>query len=282
MNIRGFYILLGVIIIFLVMNSFYIVDQRQQAVVVQFGEAVKVVEEPGLKVKLPLIQSVLFFDNRILDLNADPREVIAADEKRLIVDAFARYKIIDPLKFYQTVRDEAGVRNRLNSILDSSLRQVLGSVPLSTLLTGQRPEIMKNITEIVNNQAQNWGVTVLDVRIMRADLPQKNSEAIYLRMQTERDREAKQFRAQGAEEALAIRAKADRDRVILLAEAQKKAQILRGQGDSEAAGIFAEAFSKDPDFASFYRTMQVYRQTMKKDDTTVILSPNGEFMRYFQ
>jgi len=276
------YILLGLIALLLIINSFYIVDQREQAVVLQFGETVRLEDTPGLKMKLPLVQDVLFFDNRILDLNAEPREVIASDEKRLIVDAFARYKITDPLKFYQTVHDETGVRNRLNSILDSSLRQVLGSVPLSTLLTGQRTEIMKNITEIVNNQAQNWGIKVIDVRIMRADLPQKNSEAIYLRMQTERDREAKEFRAQGAEEALAIRAKADRDRVILLAEAQKKAQILKGEGDGQAAGIFADAFGKDPEFAGFYRTMQAYRESLKKDDTTVILSPNGEFMRYFQ
>lgn len=273
--------------IVVVSNSVFILDQRQQALVLQFGNLIKSVSTPGLNFKAPLIQNVIYFDKRILDLNADPKEVIASDQKRLIVDAFAKYQIIDPLKFYQTVRDEAGARNRLNSLLDSSLRQVLGSYRLSGLITSKqeeikRPEIMQKITNALNSQASGFGIKIVDVRIMRADLPQKNSEAIYLRMQTEREREAKQFRAEGAEEAQRIRSGADKERTVILADAQKKAQITRGEGEGEAAKIYADAFGKDPEFSSFYRTMQAYRESITKDDTTIVISPKNQFLKYFE
>ncbi len=276
------YIISIVILVLLLLNSFFVLEQRQQALVVQFGEVKKVIKTPGLKFKMPIIQDVVIFDNRILDLNADPRELIAADQKRLIVDAFAKYQIVDPLKFYQTVRDEIGVRNRLNSILDSSLRQVLGSVPLNTLLTSERVRIMRNITNIVDMQTSSFGIKVVDVRIMRADLPKENSEAIYRRMQTEREKEAKQLRAQGEERAQGIRSRAEKDRVIIIAEARKKSQIMRGEGDGEAAKIFADAFNRDPEFSNFYRSMQAYRETLKKDDTTILLSPDKGFLKYFE
>lgn len=261
-------------------SSFYILPQFQTALLLQFGETVKIETKPGLKFKIPFIQKVVFYDNRILDVAADEKEVIAADQKRLIVNAFAKYRITDPLKFYQTVKDENGMRNRLVPILESSLRQVLGSVPLSTLLTGERSAIMRNIQQVVDHQAGSFGVEIVDVRIKRADLPKENSEAIFLRMQTEREREAKEFRAQGAEEGQIIKSKADKERAIILAEAQKQSQIIRGQGDSKATKIFADAFGKDPEFYGFYRSMQAYSSAIDSN-STVILSPDNEFLNYF-
>jgi membrane protease subunit HflC len=278
---RNIIIIIAGVILVSILSSLYTVDQREQAIVLQLGEAVRLVKEPGLHVKIPFVQNVVKFDNRILDLNARPNEVIASDQKRLIVDAFVKYKIIDPLKFYQTVREERVLRQRLNTNLDSSLRQVLGSVPLSALLTGERSDIMNNIQRNVAERSKEFGIDVVDVRIMRADLPQENSKAIYKRMQTEREREAKEFRAQGAEEAQRIRARAEKERTIILAEAEKKAQILRGEGDAEANKVFSDAFSLDEDFFAFYRTMQAYRNTLKKEDTTMVLSPENEFMKYF-
>lgn len=267
--------------LFLLINALFVVDQRQQALVLQFGEVVRVIKEPGLKFKVPFIQKVSLFDSRILNLSADEKEVIAKDQKRLIVTAFAKYKITNPLKFYQTVRDENGVRTRLNSILDSSLRQVLGEVPLATLLTGERAAIMKSIQQLVSTQASSFGVDVIDVRIMRADLPKENSDAIYRRMQTEREKEAKQFRAEGAEEAQRIKARADKETKVLLAESQQQAQILRGEGDAISSKIFADAFSQDAEFFNFYRSLQAYRATMQKGDTSFVLSPNSPFLHYF-
>lgn len=269
------------VIAFLALTSVFIVEQRQQALVLQFGEVTRVIKEPGLKFKVPFIQKVSLFDNRVLNLSADEKEVIAKDQKRLIVTSFAKYRITNPLKFYQTVRDEAGVRSRLNSILDSSLRQILGEVPLATLLTGERSVIMKNIQQLVNTQSADFGIDVIDVRIMRADLPKENSEAIYRRMQTEREKEAKQFRAEGAEVAQQIKSRADKEAKILLAESQLKAQVTRGEGDGISSKIFADAFNQDPEFFNFYRSMQAYRTTLKKGDTTMVLSPDSEFLRFF-
>ncbi len=269
-------------VVFLIMlSAVFIVDQREQALVLQFGEPVRVVKDPGLHFKVPMVQNVVKFDRRVLDLNARANEVIAADQKRLIVDAFIKFRIGDPLKFYQAVRTEAIAMQRLDTFLDSSLRQILGSVPLSALLTDKRIEVMRAISHEVQTKAKEIGVEVVDVRIRRADLPQENSEAIFKRMRTEREREAKEHRAQGAEDGQRIRSRADRDRKVLIAEAEKKAQIIRGQGDSEATRIFAEAFSRDPDFFAFYRSMQAYRVTMTKDDTDMVLSPNSEFLKYF-
>jgi len=274
------YILAALVIIFL--GSVYIVDETEQAIVLQFGEPQSGIKKAGLHFKRPFfLQNVVKMDKRILDLNAEPRELIAADQKRLIVDAFAKFRITNPLKFYQTVRNEFGIRTRLNSILDSRLREVLGSVPLSTLLTGERSDIMRQIKDNVNKETEGFGIDVVDVRIMRADLPEENSKAIFKRMQTEREREAKEFRAQGAEEAQRITSRAERDRTVLLAEAEKKAQILRGEGDAEATNIFAEAFGKDPEFFNFYRSMQAYRMTLKKENTSMILSPESDFLHLF-
>ena len=280
-HIKPFHLIFGFLVLLTLSSSLFILDQREQALVVQFGKPVRVVTDPGLNFKIPFAQDLIIFDKRVLDLNADPKELIAADQKRLIVDSFAKYRITDPLKFYQTVRNEAGMRVRLNAILDSRLREVLGSVPLQALLTGEREKIMQDIKQKVNDEAKSFGIEVVDVRIMRADLPQTNSEAIFLRMQTERQREAKQFRAQGAEEAQRIRAAADKDRTILLAEAQKQASLLRGAGEGKATEIHAEAYNHDPDFYRFYRSLQAYREVLKNTDTTLILSPDSEFLKFF-
>ncbi len=271
-----------VVLIVVAMSSLFTVNQAQQALVLQFGAPVRVVEDPGLQAKIPFVQNVVYFDKRLLDFDADAQEVIMADQKRLVVDAFARYRIVDPLQFFQTVGTEANMRARLAAIVNSSLRNVLGSVPFSAVLTAQRAQLMQQISQSVVNEAKSFGVRVFDVRIMRADLHPDNSAAIYARMQTEREREAKQERAEGAETAQRIRAEADRDRTVILAEAQRQAQILRGQGDAEATRIFADAFNRDPEFYAFYRSLQAYRTGLGDGSTTLILSPDSEFFRYFQ
>lgn len=280
-NIKPIYFIIGFLILITLNSTLFILDQREQALVVQFGQPIREIREPGLNFKIPFAQDLIRFDKRVLDLNADPKELIAADQKRLIVDSFAKYRIIDPLKFYQTVRNEAGMRARLNAILDSRLREVLGSVPLQALLTGERSQIMQDIKLKVNDEAKSFGIDVVDVRIMRADLPQTNSEAIFLRMQTERQREAKEFRAQGAEEAQRIRSRADKERTIILAEAQKQSDLLRGSGEGTAAKIHSDAYERDPEFYRFYRSLQAYRETLKNTDTSLILSPDSDFLSFF-
>ncbi len=262
-------------------NSLYTVHQVQQVLLLQFGEPVGVVREPGLKFKIPFVQNVKYIDKRILDLDAPPEEVIASDQKRLVVDAFARFKITDPLKFYQTVGNEAVARSRMGSLINSNLRQVLGSEAFSTVLSGKRDALMKRIRDLVNEEAKDFGIFIVDVKIKRADLPQANSQAIYRRMQTERLREAAEFRAQGAETAQRIRSRADREKTVLIAEAQKQSEILRGEGDGKAVKIFADAFGKDKDFFAFYRSMQAYGKALGTDDTTMVLSPDSEFFRFF-
>lgn len=283
--------------LFILSNALFIVDQTEQALVLQFGNPVRAEQTPGLKFKTPFVQNVEYFSKQLLDFDAESKEVIAADQKRLIVDAFVRYRITDPLRFKQTVGDERTMRSRLNSILESSLRQVIGSVPLSTVISEKRPEIMQDIRELVNAQVSGakatgegetvatgngFGIEVVDVRIKRADLPPANSEGIYKRMQTEREREAKEFRAKGAEDAQKIRSLADKERTIILAEARKQADILRGEGEGTATKIFADSFGQDQDFFQFYRTMQAYRKTLSEKDTTVILSPDNEFLKYIE
>lgn len=269
-------------VVFAIFNIVFIMDQRQQALVVRLGKPIRVIQEPGLNAKVPFVDSVVYFDRRILDLNTAPEEMTSSDQKRVIIDAFAKYKIIDPLRFYQRVRDEVRVQELVGKDLISSIRQVLNTVPLSALLSEERSNIMKKIKQVVNMQAKDFGIEVLDVRIMRADLPKENSEAIYRRMQTERQREAREERSLGEEEALRIRSRADRDKVGILAEARKQAQIVRGQGDGEAAKIFNDAIGRDPEFYGFYRSMQAYRETLKKDDTKFILTPESEFLRYMK
>jgi len=294
MKWHGGGLVVGLVMLFVLANSVFIVSQTDQALILQFGKPVRVEQSPGLKFKLPFVQNVEFYDKRLLDFDAEPKEVIASDQKRLIVDAFVRYRIVDPLRFKQSVADERTMRSRLNSILESSLRQALGNVPLSAVISEKRAELMQQIRTLVNEQAMGakvdgadgttggFGIEVVDVRIKRADLPPANSEGIYKRMQTERTKEANQFRAQGAEDAQKIRSTADKERTILLAEARKKAEILRGEGDGEATRIFAQAFGQDQDFFQFYRSMQAYRKTLSPKDTTMVLSPDSEFFKYME
>lgn len=281
---RGVLIGLGallVVIVVIASSALFTVHQTNQALVLQFGEPRRVVTDPGLHVKLPFIQNVAYFDRRVLEFDAPKEEIIASDQKRLVVDAFARYRIIDPLLFFQTVNNEAVVRTRLVAIINASIRQALGGVPLEHIISGERASLMTEIRDIVNAEAQDFGIDIIDVRIKRADLPEANSEAVYLRMQTERQREAKELRAQGAEEAQKITAVADRDKVVIIAEAQKQSQIVRGGGDGEAIRIFAEAFGKDIEFFAFYRSMEAYREALGQGDTTMVLSPDSEFFRFF-
>jgi len=282
--------LLALFIMVVVSNSLFIVGQTEQALVLQLGKPERVEKMPGLKFKMPFIQNVEYFDKRLIDFDAAPKEVIAADQKRLIVDAFVRYRITDPLRFMQSVGNEGTMDSRLNSILESSLRQAMGNVPLAAVISEKRAELMQQIRQLVNEQAQGttdnpggFGIEVVDVRIKRADLPPANSEGIYKRMQTERTREANQFRAQGAEDAQKIRSQADKERTILLADAKKQAEITRGEGDGQATKIFADSFGQDADFFQFYRSLQAYRKTLDSKDTTLILSPdNNEFLKYME
>jgi len=266
---------------FSVFLSLFVVKEINQAIVLQFGDPKKVIVEPGLQVKIPFIQNVVFLDRRILNLDAPPEEVIASDQKRLIVDAYARFKIVDPLKFYISVGDERVARSRLSTIINSRIRSVLGKQSLATLLSEDRTKQMAIIQEGVNTEAQNFGIEIIDVRIKRADLPQANSEAIYKRMQTEREREAKEFRAKGAEMAVTITSTADKEVTVILANAKKQSEIMKGEGDGQRNRIFANAFGKDPEFFAFYRAMQAYEKALIGGDTSLILSPDSDFFKFF-
>ncbi len=265
-------------IIFL--SSIFTVNQTQQVLILQFGEPIRVINKPGIKFKLPLLQDALFFDKRIIDLDIADQEVIAADQKRLIINAFAKYQITDPLKFYTTVRSTQGLSSKLSGILDSSLRQVIGEEILSKLLTEDRGNIMQKIKDVVSHESEIFGVKIVDVRIMRADLPKENSDAIYARMQTEREKEAKEIRANGAEEAAKVRAEADKQKTILLANAKKNADLARGNGEAEAIKIYANSYGRDPEFADFYRSMNAYKEAFQAN-TKMVISPEGEFFKYF-
>jgi len=266
---------------FLGLNSLFTMNERQQGLVLQFGEPKRVIQSSGLHFKLPLVQNVVRYDIRILEYDLPIEEIIAVDKKRMLVDSFTRFKIVDPLEFYKTVGTESSVRNRLNSNVISSLRRIVGRVTLEELLSEERSKIMEDIRQEVNSEASRFGIEIVDVRIRRADLPEANSQAIYERMISERVREAKEFRAKGSEVAQKIRAEADKDKTVILAEATKKSEILRGKGESEAVNIYADAFEKDPDFYSFYRSMQAYGKVLGEDGTTMILSPDSEFLEFF-
>jgi membrane protease subunit HflC len=276
-----FFIALVVAGVFVTLSAAFIVDQREQVLVLQFGDPRRVVAEPGLYFKMPFIQRVVRFDKRLLDFDNPPEEVIASDQKRLVVDAFARYHIDDPLKFYQTVGTELALRPRLGSVISSTLRQVLGTSPLQKVVSEKRGDLMLQIRDIVRAEASAFGIRVEDVRIKRADLPEENSEAIFRRMQTERQQEAAELRAKGAEQAQKIRAEANRQKVVIVAEAERDAEILRGRGEGEMNRIFADAFGRDPEFFSFWRSMQAYQAALGGDDTTMVLSPDSDFFRYF-
>lgn len=294
----------AVLLVIAALNAFFIVGQTERALVLEFGKAVRVENDPGLKMKVPFIQNVVFFDNRLIDFNAEPKEINASDQKRVIIDAFVRYRITDPLQFYRTVQNENVMRDRLNSILESSLKKEVGSYPLSALLSPTRNVIMDAILRDVNRQATGrlseaekeeaagvaveaaeqggFGIEVEDVRIKRADLPQTNSNAIYARMETDRQREARELRAQGEEAAQRIRAKAERERTEIISEARRQAEVIRGEADAVATKTYAEAFNRDKDFYDFYRTLQAYRQVLDGSDTTMVLSPDNEFLKYLQ
>ncbi|WP_193171305.1 protease modulator HflC [Nisaea nitritireducens] len=275
---------LGVLVLvagFVAFTSLFVVPQVQQAIVLQFGAPIEAVKDPGLKVKLPW-QNVVYYDKRVLDLDPPKQQVILSDQKRLDVDSYARFKIVDPLLFFQTVKDEMGARSRLSPIINSSLRRVLGNETLLSILSDQRIAIMASIRQQANDDARPLGMELVEVRIRRADYPEETSLNIYNRMKSERERESKEFRAQGQEEAQKIRADADKQRVVIVAEAKKQSEILRGQGDGEAIRIYAEAFGQDPEFFAFYRSMQAYRKAMTGGDTTMVLSPDSDFFKYFK
>lgn len=272
-----------VLLIITAFSSAFTVNQTQQALVLQFGEPKRTIQEPGLSFKVPFIQDVEYYERRVLSLIPQGAvEVILADQKRLQVDAYARYRIENPLLFFQTVRNEFGAVARLESIIDSSVRRVLGKETLASILTGEREAINGSIRDEVNDSVISLGIEIVDVRLRRADYPDATSQNIFNRMISEREREAKEFRATGAEEAQKIRADAEKTRTVIVAEAQREAQEKRGAGDSEAIQIYADSFGRDPEFFSFYRSMQAYRNSLNAEDTSMVLSPDSSFFRFFK
>ena len=266
---------------FVLYSSAFTVNQTQQALVLQLGDPKRTIQEPGLAFKLPFIQDVTYYEKRVLSLiPQDAQEVILSDQKRLMVDAYARYKITDPLLFYQTVRNENGARGRLEAIIDSSVRRALGNETLGSILTGQRNDITRSIGDEVNQSVVSLGIEIIDVRLRRADYPEATSQNIFNRMKSERTREAKEFRATGEEEAQKIRSAAEKTRTVIISEAQQVAQETRGGGDSEAIRIYANSFGQDAEFFAFYRSMEAYRKSFGESDTSMVLSPNSSFFRY--
>jgi modulator of FtsH protease HflC len=266
----------------LVLSSIFTVHQSQQALVIQFGDPQRRVDDPGLHFKLPLIQEVVYFDKRVLDFDARSEEVPTLDQKQLVVDAFARFVIVDPLKFFQTVNNEEGIQSRLATIISSNLRRVLGEVQMSRVLTEERASLMRNIRESVNKEAAGFGVDVIDVRIRRVDLPEENSQAIFARMKTQREQEARRIRAEGGKEAQVVRAEADKQQRVIVAEARRRSEILRGEGDAESTKIYAEAYGRDAEFFDFWRSMQALSRGLPGNTTALVGSPQGAFFRYFQ
>lgn len=283
MRSQGFLslIVVSLLVLMLAFSSFFILNERQTAIILQFGKMKKTVSTAGLHFKIPLIDDIEFFDNRLLDFDALPSEVIASDKKRLVVDAFAKYKITDPLVVYQSARSVFGVEQRLSSILDSSMRQVIGEVTIFDLLTTKRPEIMERIQKIANTQAQNFGVSITDVRITKADLPAENSDAIFNRMRTEREKEAREIRAEGDSEAKKIIAKGDRTNAEIIAAAKRDAEIIKGKADSQAIKTYSSVYNKDVDFFEFYRTMDAYHTSLQ--NKKIILTPDGnDFLKHIK
>lgn len=265
---------------FLTSATLFTVHQTQQALVLQFGDPRRVIDEPGLHFKMPFVQNVIYIDKRILDLDSPTEELIAADQKRLVVDAYTRYRIKDPLQFFTSLRDSRRANSRLAAIVSSSMRSVVGEAPFEDIVRTRRDELMTKIRELVNEQTYDFGIEIVDVRIRRADLPEANSQAIYRRMQTEREQEASEFRAKGQEVSRGIRAQADKDVTVLTAKAQRDSEIIRGQGDSCRNRIFAAAYGQDPDFFAFYRSMQSYETALGDEGTTLVLSPDSAFFKY--
>jgi len=261
-------------------SSAFIVNQAEQAIVLRFGAYRDTIKAPGLHFKQPFIEDVVFFDQRLLALDSADEQIILGDQKRVVVDTYTRYRISDPLRFYQSVRNETNVRSQLTQIVQSAMRRVMGTIMLPSILSEERTQIMQQIQQDVSEAAKSLGVSVVDVRIRRADLPEETSQAIYDRMKSERERQAKELRAQGYEWGQQIRARAERERTVILAEAQRQSQILRGDGDGLANKAYADAFNQDPQFFALYRSLQAYR-TALGDGTTMVLSPDSDFFRYF-
>ncbi len=275
----------GIVVLFIVVvglfNSIFILTEREQAIVVQFGEPKRVIKDPGLNFKIPVWEQVIYLDKRILSLDIRPQEVLASDQRRILVDSFARYRISDPLKRFQAARDERTAARLLEDAMESTVRQVLANEVMGTIVSGERAALMRRISELTNQRAASFGLEVVDVRLKRVDLPQQNSQAIFARMETERQREAEEKRASGRRDAVKIRAEADRRVAELVADAERQSQTIRGEADGQAVKIFADAYGKDKDFFEFYRTMQAYRKSLGKDDTTLVLSPDSEFFKLF-
>jgi membrane protease subunit HflC len=284
MNRNGLFIsgIVAAIVILIALFSFYTINPRQQVLLLQFGAPQKLVTEPGLHVKIPFLQQAQYIPKMLLNLDAPAEEVIAANKKRMVVDAFARWKIVDPLRFYQSLYDETTATMRLTPMLSSDVRRVLGSETFAAMLSAKRAKLMVMIRDEINKDAVGYGIKVVDVRIRRADLPPQNSQAIYRRMQQERAREANEFRAEGEEISQRVRARAEREVTVLTAEATREAEILHGQGDAEKTKILGAAYGQDPDFFAFYRSLEAYQDALPGDNTTMVLSPNGEFFRYFE
>lgn len=281
---KSFSTVLAILVIalgFTAAGSMFTVNETEQALVMQFGKEKEVVQEPGLNFKIPFVQNVIFVDKRVLAVGTQREEVVTRDQKRLMVDSFARFQIINPLLYYQSFGNINVALSRVETILNSQLRQILGREILTEIVSGERTNLMNTIKEQVNNETKSRGIEVIDVRIVRADLPEANSQKVFDRMRTQREQEAKEIRATGAEIAQRIQANANRERTVLIAEAKKDSEITRGTGDAEKNRIFADAFGKDPDFFSFYRSMQAYREAISDDDTTMVLSPDSEFFRFF-
>ncbi|WP_047310108.1 protease modulator HflC [Rhodopseudomonas palustris] len=274
-------LIVTLVAIVVVWSSLFTVRQTEQVLLVRLGEPVRVVTDPGLHFKAPFIDSVISIDKRILDLENPSQEVIAADQKRLVVDAFARYRIKNALRFYQSVGSVPAANLQLTTLLNAALRRVLGEVTFIQVVRDEREVLMGRIRTQLDREAENYGISVVDVRIRRADLPDQNSQAVYQRMQTERQREAAEFRAQGGQKAQEIRSKADRDVTVIIAEANSQAEEIRGSGDAERNRLFATAYSKDPDFFAFYRSMTAYEQSLKSNDTRFLLRPDSDFFRFF-
>jgi membrane protease subunit HflC len=280
-NFVGAIVVAAVIVLVVAYGSLFTVYQTRQALVVRLGDPIRIITEPGLHVKVPIIDTVIPIDNRILDLENAAQEVFASDQRRLVIDAFARYRITDALRFYQTVSNIEGANSRLSSLLNAALRRVLGEATLIHVVRDERAALMARVRDQLDREARAFGIEVVDVRIRRADLPEQNSQAVYQRMQTERQRQAASIRGEGSQKSQEIRAKADRDVTVLVAEAQSRAEQIRGEGDAERNRIFAEAYTKDPDFFAFYRSMQAYETGLRANDTRLVLRPDSDFFKYF-
>jgi len=270
----------AILALVIVTGSFFTVSETEQAIVLQFGAVKRIDRTAGLKLKVPFVQDVVIYEKRLLDIESPPQEVILSDQRRLVVDAYAVYQIVDPLKFYQAVRTDEGARLRLTSSMNATLRDVLGGTTVTTMLSKEREGVMQAIRAKVNDAATPLGIVVTDVRISRANFPESISQSIYGQMNSERQREAAQFRAEGFEQAQQIKAKADRERTVILADAKRQSDILHGEGDAQATAIYADAFGRDPEFYAFSRSLDAYKKTLGGDDTQYVLSPNSDFLRY--